>query len=520
MALTPTTIPLGNRPYVSPYNSVGKEICRNLYVEIAQSETAKASYYMVKIPGLRLTTPQTSFASCRGLFGTGSRVFGVWGNELVEIFQSGARSVRGTLRAYSGVVSFAENGYQMIFVDGDAGYIYDYSTETLRQIQDDYFPGTTDQGLAPTHVVALDTYFLVNVPGTNGYLWSNSYYKNTNGSDYDPNVPQGYWNGLQLGQKIGKSDPIVALSDAQNFMWVFGSYSTEVHYDTGDNNTQLWARYSGALIDIGCSAPYSVAKYATNVFWIGADRAGTVGVFSNEGMAPKRISTRGIEQIIQGLSRYDDAQGFCYAQNGHSFYVLHFPTADCTYCYDLATASWHERTYLDPLGNVRRWRGTWIAQQGSVILAGDNQTNAVYAVDKSYYANDNPIGDGSQNYIQCVKTTPINFQNGLRVRYASAQPILQQGVGLNTGIVPGFSTTDPDSAFGKYPKCAIAWSDDSGNTWSTERLVDIGALGKYGTRTRTLNCGLSRNRVWRLTVTDPVDVIMVGLLVETEVLNS
>ena len=48
------SIPLGKNPYASPYISVGKEICQNLYLEIAQSENSKAQYYFLKIPGMKL----------------------------------------------------------------------------------------------------------------------------------------------------------------------------------------------------------------------------------------------------------------------------------------------------------------------------------------------------------------------------------------------------------------------------------------------------------------------------------
>lgn len=43
------TLPLGAKPYSQPYNSVGKEICQNLYVETSTTETAKAQYYYIKI---------------------------------------------------------------------------------------------------------------------------------------------------------------------------------------------------------------------------------------------------------------------------------------------------------------------------------------------------------------------------------------------------------------------------------------------------------------------------------------
>ena len=53
-------------------------------------------------------------------------------------------------------------------------------------------------------------------------------------------------------------------------------------------------------------------------------------------------------------------------------------------------------------------------------------------------------------------------------------------------------------------------SDDSGTTWSNERRVSLGRQGEYQRRSRITSCGTSRNRQWRITVTDPVPVILVG----------
>lgn len=505
------TLPLGNKPYSSPYNSIGKEVCQNLYVETSQSENAKAQYYFLKIPGMKLlpSTPTENVGACRAIFTTaGQKTYVVNSQFFYELYEDGTKGLKGTLNSYTGVVNIAENGYQMIIVDGLAGYIFDYSTQTFVQITDEYFPGNSENTLAPTHVTYIDTYFIVNSPATNQYLWSNTYYQRNHDNtttDYDPNESQGYWNALQMGQKMGRPDFISSLVDCTNMLWLFGSNSIEVHYDTGDYNNQLFARYEGAIIEVGCSAPYSVSRYANNVFWLGADKSGTVGVFTNNGMQAQRISTRGIEQIIEFMPKSTDCVSFTYAQAGHVFYIMQFPTSNKTLVYDLVTQTWHERTYLDINdGTINMWNGMFCSFNWSKNLIGHSSYSSYFELSTTYYQNDNPDGNGV-NYIRCIKTSPIEFNVGLLNRFNSIQVMFKQGTGLSNNT-PEF--------VGKDPEVQIAWSNDGGESFINERTAKIGQQGNFQHRARLTTLGLSRNRVWRITITDPVEILLVGLIVD------
>ena len=85
-----TRLPLGDKPFASPYFSVGIEICQNMYLEASQSTNGKAEYYLVKIPGLRRlrsTVDTVNVGACRGLFtASNGRTFSVHGTGLYELF--------------------------------------------------------------------------------------------------------------------------------------------------------------------------------------------------------------------------------------------------------------------------------------------------------------------------------------------------------------------------------------------------------------------------------------------------
>lgn len=67
----------------------------------------------------------------------------------------------------------------------------------------------------------------------------------------------------------------------------------------------------------------------------------------------------------------------------------------------------------------------------------------------------------------------------------------ETGVGLNSGQ-------------GSDPQVMLSWSDDGGHTWSEEQWMSAGKIGEYKRRVIWRRLGRSRDRVWRIVVSDPV----------------
>lgn len=600
----PYIFPLGKMPYASP-SALGGEASENLYVEMSSTETSTMPYYYVSIPGMKnyILSSGPSSAACRGLYTTGTgKVFGVWSNQLYEIFGQGSRSYVGQLLSFNGNVSFADNGFEMILVDGKAGYTVNLTTGVFAQILDDYFPGIADNDdtKAPTKVCTIDTYFIVNKQNSNEYYWSTPNYIDT-AFDIDNPSKTNKWNGLQFGKKIGDSDEIIAMVKNVSLLYLFGRQSIEIHYDTGDYNNQLFARLQNALINFGCSAPNSVAQFGNSVFWIGTDKStgGTLGIFStNNDYKPTRISTRGIEIILNSMPTNEDAISFVYSKDGNTFINWYFAGGDTMLVYDVTTGSWHKRTYYDyRTGTKNAHRGIYTTDGFGQILVGDRLTDAVYVFDNTYYYNDNADGVGV-NYIRREKISPININTGRMARYKSIELLVEPGVGLLNGFTDNSErtqfrqfrdssgntapngkayfykagttqlidtydastggnvnsnpvildgngeatiwlapteydviiTNSDDSPFltqryvgtklvGEDPKAIISWSNDAGNSWSNEREVSLGKIGEFNKRARLTMLGTGRNRTWRIVITDPVKVVLIGLLVDWDSLG-
>jgi hypothetical protein len=84
------------------------------------------------------------------------------GNVLTPTLLNGAVPLNTT----SGYVGIDANNFQIIFVDGLNGYIYDTTAQTFTRITDSSFPAL------PLDVTYLDGFFIVAAGGTNNFLLS------------------------------------------------------------------------------------------------------------------------------------------------------------------------------------------------------------------------------------------------------------------------------------------------------------------------------------------------------------
>jgi len=514
-----------SKPYSSPYVSTGLDILDNFYVEYASSPTAKVQYNYIGLQGLRLLLPSTSPSPCRGMMtASNGRTFGVWGTQFVEIDSNAAvrvvRNPDAPLRTFGGLVRFAENGYQIILVDGQYGYTFDLTSNAFNQITDQYFPGVADNdpSKGPSHVVQIDTYFLVNSGLTNNFYWSAPGYIPYAFDFLQPGVTN-LWNGLQFGTKIGDTGNITAMARTNHLLWLASLNSIEVQYNAAGNDPsaatgQLFQRVTNALIGYGVAAPDTFVAMGDYVYWIGHDSLGTVGIFRcGSDFQPQRISERGLETRIQSYASYTDAYAFVYAIDGHQFVQFVFPQGTsvdggnvngATWCYDITTATCTRRTkWIASEGQPYRYQGEFATENFSMLLMGDNASNAVYALDSSKFDNDLPDGSGVQ-MIQGRFSSPISYNNNKNIIFHECQ--------LNHQ--PGFA---PQYGQGAAPRIALQISNDAGVTFGRSVFKSMGVQGLYGYRTVWKPCGMGRNRVHLWTVTDPVRRVINGYTLSYEV---
>jgi len=71
------------------------------------------------------------------------------------------------------------------------------------------------------------------------------------------------------------------------------------------------------------------------------------------------------------------------------------------------------------------------------------------------------------------------------------------------GILTNTSTTT-------NPQAMLRWSNDGGSTWSKYYTCSIGQLGRYKNRAIWRRLGMARDRVFEVSITDPVNAVIVS----------
>jgi hypothetical protein len=386
-------------------------------------------------------------------------------------------------------------------------YIYNNTTNAFGQITDPDFPGAVT-------VCYLDGYFVFNEPNSQK-LWVTAL---LDGTSIDP---------LDFASTEGSPDGLVAVASNFREVWAFGTNSIEVWYDSGATDYPL-QRIQGAFNELGCAAPYSVAKMDNGMFWLGRDRRGQGIVYRANGYQGQRISTHAVEWQIQQYSDLSDAIAYTYQQDGHSFYVLIFPTANTTWVYDAATQAWHERAGWNN-GSFTRHRSNCQMAFNNKIVVGDFENGNIYSFDLEDYSDNG----GIQKWLRSWRALPTGTNNLKRTAQHSLQLDIEAGVGLN-GFVRSeviylmtednnflitednnFLIADQETGFtqGADPAVMLRWSDDGGHTWSNEHWSTIGKIGEYYRRVFWRRLGMTlklRDRVYELSGTDPVKIAIMG----------
>ena len=374
----------------------------NLYPEVIP-EGGKEPAYLQRCPGLALRS-EVGVGPIRGVYSLGDYLYVVSGNEFYRMASDYIGIKVGDVSG-TGPVSMADNGAQIFIACNPDGYIYNTNTQVLAQITDPDFPGAVTVGY-------LDGYFVFNEPNSQR-VWVTQL---LDGLSIDP---------LDFASAEGSPDGLVSLIIDHREAWLFGTNSVEVWYNSGDPDFPL-TRIQGAYNEIGCIAPYSVAKMDNSVFWLGADARGQGIVYRANGYQGVRVSTHAVEFAIQGYGDLTDAVGYTYQQDGHTFYVLNFTNADTTWVFDAATGAWHERAGFRN-GDFKRHRGNCHARFNGEPVVGDYQNGKLYAFDLDVYADDGQV----QKWLRRWRALAPGSNDLKRTAHHSLQIDCETGVGLN-----------------------------------------------------------------------------------------
>ena len=459
---------------VSPVETI------NWYVENVAQPESKAQSIIMPTPGTELSWDLSSITtgSIRAEYYTStSRFFVVAGGSLIELPNPNGSSdfedpVERMGVSIVGPMSITDNGKYLVMADGFSLMLFNMETNSVESASYTFE--------SPTFVEYLNNRVVVT-NNTNQFYWSEL------GEDGVLD-----WPALNFATAELSADTIIGMGIKDGELWLFGDRSYEV-WRIGSNPNLPFNRVGGTGTEIGCGAPYSIATIGGNIFWLGSSKAGKNQVFVSNGYGAQEISNHAIENLISDSSEYSSSSiAFAYQQNGHVFYVLNLIDANKTIVFDTKTGAWHQRVTRDPFTNeMNRWIALYASFAFGKVYVGHSTEPKILEL------NLNKYDEYDGRAIVRTHQGPILWKELTKVVHSEFQIDIETGVGLQNGQ-------------GKDPQAMLQYSDDSGHTWSSEYWDTIGKVGEYTTQLSYRRLGSSRDRVYKLTISDPVKAVIIA----------
>jgi hypothetical protein len=449
----------------------------NYMLKRTEPSQEKAGFYREQVPGLVLLAQLD--AEIRGAWWTGSRFFVVAGADVLEVADDWTTTTIGTIGTTTGRVEFAQGLFQLVVVDGVAGYVITLASSAFAQITDpDFYPAD--------RVMFLDGKFIFHRVDTQQWFWSSSI---DAAEQYD---------GLDFASAESSPDKITSLIVDHREIWLFGEWSTEVWFSAPSGN-QVYARNNGATIEVGCAATFTPQRIDNTVYWLGKDKHGQGIVWSagGQGYQPVRISDQSVEDALAKVEDLSGAWAWVYQEAGQTFYVLQVPGVETTWVYDASVRQWHERAELTDRGNLERWRASTHCFAFGTHVVGD-EDGSLYQLDPYEWTNaGDPMPRIWVTPHNAIPTRNVVFYESLRL-----------------------DVTVGETASGVSPNISMRYSDDGGATWGGWLHRSTGQIGQFDTVVEWHRLGSARDRVWEFRTTDDAKVSLIGMSVKAQGGNS
>lgn len=470
----------------------------NWYPEMIESADGNSPLALYPTPGLKLFAQIE--APVRGCIAVtagpgGGASFWVGAGNLYQVSAAGVARLIGPVGNDFKRVSMALNGSagnQLCVCS--AGELYIYNLSALKpcgsiQLAPNTLSGTIGglQGFA-AKVVFCDGYFVATLADSNKFQVSGL---------EDGTV----WSPLSVQQVSVFPENIGGMVTAYRQLWMFGvDGHSQVYYNSGASAyTPFDVIGAGGVgyMEEGINAPESLAVVDNAPFWIGGNVNGAGIAWRANGYTPMRISNHPVETAwAKYPQQCRDAVGYSYRDQGHTFWVLRFPSANngfgATWVFDAATNMWHERGFWSQKGLTGY--GAHLAGchcwAFNTHLVGDWSSGNIYAMDIAHL-------DDNGTPIRRMRRAPHISTERQWIYHSELEVQMEVGDGPIPALLDGAGKP-------REPQVMLRWSNDGGRTWGNEHWIGAGQAGEYEARTRWQRLGRARDRVYEIAVTDPI----------------
>lgn len=494
---------------------MGSELSVNMY-----SETSNGSVYQASLPGLKYLGKASG--RCRGCWvssvglaaeGGNPELFAVQGDTLWRYTETGKAQAIGKVAGDSRVV-FAETAGlrdQLLIADGTNLWRYDLQEgKGLVPLQLPNRVTGSGEVIRPTHVAVVSGSIVVNDAGSGFVYYSVPYaldseerelfdvvdgqvqYEDgitvkTVKKDADTVVFLDRYQVQQYFNAESSSDRIMGVCAVGDRLYLFGQSTVEI-WQRGSSEYETWVRasYTGNASN-GLDSAYSIAVLDSTVYYIAAGSAYGKCIMSINGSSFSRISDEWLEQLLLSEDT-TSSYSFSYAQGQHRFIVIQMDNQKQTWCYDVASKQWHQRTSRElATGAETQWRVGAIAYYRNKFYAFC--TDGMYIHGDDYWYEDY----GSTDRLPMIRhrQTPVWVDNNV--------PFIVEHISIECNVGCW-------GDYGKEPQLLLEISGDGGMTYGNIHAKNMGRVGDYGHRIRYAGLGRKRLCVVRLTYSHPTSL--------------
>lgn len=311
------------------------------------------------------------------------------------------------------------------------------------------------------------------------YLNSKSIYPN-GGFEFAVSGASGPTSITSTGSAESKGDNLLRPYAFNQWVYMFGEETIEPFYDKGTGSPPL-ARIDNAIMQKGLGGFYTIANTDQALYFLGDDS----NVYQIIQSQLTKISPSSIVNSIKSQNK-DKASGYTLTLNGQDYYVLWFASG-LTYVYAEQIGEWFN---ISSGTDDSPFIASSYARCYDLDIGVDYRTADAITLDLEDYSD---LGETIQRVRVLPPFTSVDagLPYGQRLVMSKVKFALQTGVGLVTGQ-------------GSNPKIMVEYSLDGGETWSTERWLEIGRMGKYLINAEYWEMVSFYEITFRITVSDPV----------------
>lgn len=381
--------------------------------------------------------------------------------------------------------------------------------------------------ISPTYVQCIDGVVIVNDSGTGFIYYSIKYPLNSvnrdlyvmNGSDVvyeadgvtvkEESLPADQWvfydrfRTPKFANGYSNSDSVEAIYAIGSNLMVFGPKSVEFREYTPNNESTDWNLMSSTFNrEVGLDAPYSIASVNNNVCFLSNGMNAGRAIYMINGTQFTKISDSWLDTVLD-YSDTSNAIGYSYSRSNHAFYCLYLPSCrdrfgnltPKTYCYDIATSEWSERSSRDVSTNTNKpWNCIYPVWFNNETVFGHIKDGSIVYLDDDIHVEE--INETTSIPLIRERQTSVIMNN-----YVPFQ-INELAVEANVGTILDYSAN---------PSILLKVSKDGGNTFNLNRSAKLGKTGEYSYRTRFLNVGNNRLCVLRFSFSENMDLILTNI---------